>query len=171
MPDLQPPTPITEAHDVSAFDCGKPPLDEFIKLHALAKQRAMLSRTYVVSDGERVVAYSTLAYVTIHPTEAPKKFARRMPDAIPAMLLARLAIDRHHQGLGLGRSLFADALRRTWATMSTAPAPVRLFIVDAKDDEAKRFYERFDIIPSPVDPRRLFLSYKTLQAIFEGNAD
>ncbi len=167
MPDLAAPTAITADHDVSAFDCGKPPLDEFLKIHALAKQNAMLSRTYVVTDGERVVAYSTLAHVAVQSSKAPKKMGRGMPDAIPAMLLARLAVDAGFHGSGLGRSLFTDAIRRTWVVMAAGPTPVRLFVVDAKDKEARRFYERFDMVPSPVDPRRLFLSTKTLRAIFE----
>jgi ribosomal protein S18 acetylase RimI-like enzyme len=90
-----------------------------------------------------------------------------MPHSIPAILMARLAVDLTAQGHGLGRSLLTDALRRTWAVMDAGPAPVRLFVVDAKDDEAKAFYERFDMLPSPQNPMRLFLSYKTLQPLFE----
>lgn len=172
MPKPQAPAPLTGAHDVSAFDCGKPPLNDFLRLHALDRQRAMLSRTYVVTDGGRVVAYYTLAQVDVRQTEAPKKLGRGMPSAIPAMLMARFAVALEHKGQGLGRSLFADAIRRTWAAMSTGPAPMRLFVVDAKDEEARGFYERFDMIASPSAsatdyPVRLYLSYKTLQSLFE----
>jgi GNAT superfamily N-acetyltransferase len=167
MPKFQAPVPLTVEHDTAAFDCGKPALDDFLKLHALDKQRAMLSRTYVVDDGERVVAYYTLAQVDVRQAAAPKKLGRGMPDAIPAMLMARFAVDLEHAGQGLGRSLFTDAIRRTWAAMESGPAPMRLFVVDAKDEEAKGFYKRFDMIPSPLDPMRLFLSYKTLRSAFE----
>jgi len=88
-----------------------------------------------------------------------------MPNAIPAMLMARLAVDLTAQGSGLGRSLLVNAIERTWAVMENGPAPVRLFVVDAKDKQAKTFYERFNMIPSPHNPMRLFLSYKTLAAI------
>lgn len=82
--------------------------------------------------------------------------------------MARFAVDVTMQGQGLGRSLFTDALRRTWAVMRSGAAPVRFFVVDAKDEEAKAFYERFDMIPAPQNPLRLYLSYKTLRLEFEG---
>lgn len=172
MPRLNPPTVLDETHNVAAFDCGKSPLDEFLKLHALDKQRAMLSRTYAVTidEGRQVVGYYTLAHIGVAQEEAPKKLARGMPRMIPAILMARFAVDRRFQGHGLGRSLFTDAIRRTWAVMDHGPAPVRLFAVDAKDEEAASFYARFDMLPSPHNPLRLFLSYKTLQGLFEERA-
>jgi GNAT superfamily N-acetyltransferase len=166
MSDLSAPQPIDSSHDVSKFGCGKATLDEFLKLHALSKQRAMLSRTYVVTSGSSVVAYFTLAHISIKQEEAPKKFGRGMPTSIPAILLARLAIDTEFRGRGLGRSLFTDAVRRTWAVMNEGPAPVRFLVVDAKDEDAKAFYERFDMVPSPGNPLRLFLHYKSLRTIF-----
>jgi GNAT superfamily N-acetyltransferase len=84
-----------------------------------------------------------------------------------AILMARLAVDQTAQGQGLGRSLLVDALERTWSVMQNGAAPVRLFVVDAKDEEAKAFYERFGMLTSPANPMRLFLSYKTLSAILE----
>jgi GNAT superfamily N-acetyltransferase len=168
MSSLNAPVVLRAEHDLTGFDCGKPPLDEFLQRHALEKQRAMLSRTYVVTIGEagQVVAYYTLAHISIVQDEAPKKMGRGMPSSIPAILMARFAVDRRFQGHGLGRSLFTDAVRRTWAVMEKGPAPVRVFVVDAKDDEAARFYARFDMLPSPHNPMRLFLSYKTLQGLF-----
>ncbi len=171
MFDLQAPQTLHAGHEVSAFDCGKPSLDEFLKRHALDKQNAMLSRTYVATVGARVVGYYTLAHSATLQAEAPKKLGRGMPSSIPAMLMARFAIDKEFQGRGLGRSLFTDALRRTWAVMQAGAAPVRFFVVDAKDEEAKAFYERFDMIASPHNPLRLYLSYKTLRLEFEGEAE
>jgi len=167
MPEFAPPTPLRSDHDLSRFDCGKQPINEFLTLHALDKQNAMLSRTYVVTMRELVVGYYTLAHVSIPQPHAPKKFGRGMPTFIPAILMARFAVDQTFQGLGLGRSLFADAIQRTWAVMKNGAAPVRLFVVDAKDAEALAFYKRFDMIAAPSDPMRLFLFYKTLRDIFE----
>ena len=168
MPDLAAPELLRADHDLAGFACGKPPLDAFLKDHALDKQNAMLSRTYVATaGGTRVVAYHTLAHVGVSQAEAPKRLGRGMPSAIPAILLARLAVDQGFHGQGLGRSLFADALSRAWAVMRDGPAPVRLFVVDAKDDEARAFYERMRMVPSPSDPLRLFLGYKDLRTVFE----
>jgi GNAT superfamily N-acetyltransferase len=167
MPSYSAPEPLASRHDLGPFRCGKDPLDDFLKSHALGRQNAKLSRTYVVTLGDlAVVAYYTLAHVAIVREEAPKKIGRGMPAAIPAILLARLAIDERHQGRGLGRSLFVDAVARTWAVMKDGPAPVRFFVVDAMDEEAKAFYQRFDMIPSPANPMRLFLHYKSLRALF-----
>lgn len=169
MFDLHAPVPLNGGHATSAFDCGKAPLNEFLKLHALDKQNAMLSRTYVVTiDASVVVGYYTLTHQFTLQSEAPKKLGRGMPSSIPAILMARFAVDVTQQGRGLGRSLFTDALRRTWAVMRSGAAPVRFFVVDAKDEEAKAFYERFDMIPAPQNPLRLYLSYKTLRLEFEG---
>jgi hypothetical protein len=71
------------------------------------------------------------------------------------------------QGRGLGQSLLIDALRKTYAVVENGPAPIRLFVVDAIDKNAKKFYERFDFIASPQSPMRLFMSYKTIQAAIE----
>ena len=166
MPDLNAPAPLNASHDNRSFDCGKPSLNDFLKLHALDKQNAKLSRTYVVTEGATVIGYYTLAHIAVRQDQAPKKLGRGMPDSIPAILMARFAVDKRYQGQGLGRSLFTDAIRRTWAVIESGAAPVRLFVVDAMDEEAKAFYQRFDMLPSPVDPMRLFLSYKTLAAIF-----
>ena len=166
MFDFQTPTLLTPAHDVSAFDCGKAPLNDFLRLHALDKQNAMLSRTYIVTSDASVAGYYTLTHSVTLQSDAPKKLGRGMPSSIPALLMARFAVGLPFQGQGLGRSLFTDALRRTWAVMDAGAAPVRLFVVDAKDDEAKAFYEKFDMIAAPSNPMRLYLSYKTLKAEF-----
>ena len=170
MPEFSQPETLSKAHDTATFACGKSPLDEFIKLHALDKQSAMLSRTYVVTTDGIVAGYYTLAHVSVAQAETPKKLGRGMPSTIPAILMARFAVDKRFQGRGLGRSLFTDAIRRTWAVMTAGPAPVRLFVVDAIDEDAKSLYERFEMIPSPSDPMRLFLFYKELRALFEDTA-
>lgn len=168
MSEFAPPVPLTAEHRVEDFRCGKAVLDEFLIQHALGRQSAMLSRTYVVTPAESdtVVAYSTLAHTMIAQEQAPKKIGRGMPAAIPALLLARLAVDSRYQGFGLGRALFGDAVKRTWAAIVGSAAPVRFFVVDAMDEEAKAFYERLGMIPSPTAPMRLFLHYKDLETTF-----
>ena len=164
------PQPLHAEYETAAFDCGSPPLNEFLKLHALDKQRAMLSRTYVVTsraDTLRVVGYYTLAHISALQDEVPKKLGRGMPSSIPSLLMARFAVDLAYQGQGLGRSLFTDAIRRTWNVMADGTAPVRLFVVDAKDETAKAFYEHFGMTATPQNPLRLYLSYKSLRALFE----
>lgn len=169
MPEFTKPVLLTAQHDLTRFDCGKDELNSWLKAHALDKQNAMLSRTYVVESEGRVVGYYTLSHIAVQQDEPPKKLGRGMPSSIPAMLMARFAVDQAFQGNGLGRSLYLDALLRTWAVMDSGPAPVRLFVVDAMDEDALKFYARFDMKPAPANSFRLFLSYKDLREIFKPN--
>jgi predicted N-acetyltransferase YhbS len=78
------------------------------------------------------------------------------------MLLARLAIATSWQGKGLGAGLLKDAMLRT--LQAAEIAGIRAFAVHAKDDEAKAFYERFDLVASPSDPYHLFRLMKDIRA-------
>ncbi len=86
-----------------------------------------------------------------------------MPDPIPAILLARLAVDRKTQGMGLGGSLLRDAILRT--VQVSEQVGVKILLVHALHEEARTFYERFDFEPSPTDPLHLFLLMKDARAI------
>ncbi len=165
---LRPPEVLNEEHSTASFSCGEPELDRFLRESALNRQKAMLSRTYVVPVESRIAGYYTLAHVQLTSAEVPSKLSRGMPSSIPAILMARLAVDTGFQGRGLGESLFADALLRTWAVVKEGAAPVRFFLVDAKHERAKGFYLRFGMKPLSDDSLRLYLSYKQIQAALEG---
>lgn len=79
------------------------------------------------------------------------------------MLLARLAVDSHWQKQGIGAALLKDAMLRTLQAADIAG--IRAFVVHAKDDRAKGFYERFDFLPSPSDPLHLFILLKDVRKI------
>jgi predicted N-acetyltransferase YhbS len=79
------------------------------------------------------------------------------------MLLARLAVDYHWQKQGIGAALLKDAMLRTLQAADIAG--IRAFVVHAKDDRAKGFYERFDFLPSPSDPLHLFILLKDVRKI------
>ena len=82
---------------------------------------------------------------------------------MPCALIGRLAVDRSAHGRGLGRMLLADAVKRTLAAGETVA--MHVLIVDAANDDAKRFYERFGFVPLTNDPMRLFhpLGHAALQ--------
>ena len=109
---LSPPAPLSAEHDVSAFACGHLSLDDWLKRRALANLKAGASRTYVVVEDRRVVAYYALASGALACAAATGKLRRNMPDPIPMAILGRLAIDSAFQGKGLGRALFRDAALR-----------------------------------------------------------
>ena len=140
-------------HDVANFASGVNALDEWLHKRALANQSSGATRTYVACDGAAVVAYYALAVGGIAHSEAPGRLKRNMPEPIPAMVLARLAVDRRWQGKGLGADLLGDAARRT--VQAAHIAGIRAIVVDAISDDAARFYERWGFTRSTMLPMRL----------------
>ena len=159
------PTPITADHRLDGFDCGKPPLDAWLKTHALDNE-GKASRTYVVeaATGEgagTVVAYYTLAAGSVTREEVPKKLRHGLPNPVPVMVLGRLAVDKHHTGKGLGPALLREALQRT--AEASRIAGIRALIVHAIDDDAVTFYTKFGFQIFPAGTRTLFLPIETLR--------
>jgi GNAT superfamily N-acetyltransferase len=131
---------LTEKHDLSRFDSGQPPLDNWLLRHARGSDAKRQGRTYVWHDGDgMVVAYFTLCPHVIERAELPRKLGRGDPDQIPALLLARLALDRSLHGRGLGVELLLDALSR--AVSASNQVGGRYVVVDAIDEVAAGFYE------------------------------
>lgn len=149
------------------FSCGREELDSWLYTHALDSEQRDIARTFVVCRGNRrVVGYYSLTIGSVRMADAPRKLVRGLPGyPIGMVLLARLAIDRKEQGTGLGAELLADALRRALHAGESAAA--RLIVVDALDDQAARFYQRFGFIPAPEHPLRLFRRLKDIRASLE----
>lgn len=156
---------LDASHEVDAFDCGKEPLDQFLKRYALVNLKAGSAQTYVVCrEGRRVVGYYSLTYGAVEHADAAARVSKGLArHPIPVMLLARLAIDKREQGRGLGRALLKDALRRT--SQAADIAGMRALLVHAKDEEARAWYEALNFEPSPTDPFHLFLLLKDLRAL------
>jgi len=153
---LNSPVLLTKDHDRNSFACGVSALDDYLKKYALQNQKKYAARTYVATRGHRVVGYYSLAYGSVSLDEAPQNVKSGLPrHPIPVILLARLAVDSTEQGLGLGAALLKDALLRT--IQAAEIAGLRAMLVHAKDDSAKRFYEKFGFEASPIDAYHLFL--------------
>jgi len=159
---IQAPEPLRAEHALGAFDSGVASLDDWLRRRALPNQASGASRTFVACHAGRVVAYYALAASAVAPDAAPGRFRRNMPDPIPVVVLARLAIARDHQGRGLGRSLFRDAALRV---IHAADAiGVRGMLVHAISAEARAFYLRLGLDPSPLDPMTLMATVADLKA-------
>ena len=153
---ISPPVPLGPEHDCTAFDCGEPLLDDWLKKHAMSNQRSGASRTFVVADADgRVAGYYALAAGAVDHGEATGAIRRNMPDPIPVMVLGRLAIDRRSQGRKLGAALLKDAVLRCLAVAENAG--VRALLVHALNDAAKAFYQRYGFVESPANPMTLML--------------
>jgi GNAT superfamily N-acetyltransferase len=154
--NLTPPVLLTKDHDRNLFDCGVPALNDYLKKYALQNQKKHAARTYVAARGNRIAGYYSRAYGLVSLEEAPQSVKSGLPShPIPVILLARLAMDSNEQGGGLGAALLKDALLRT--IQAAEIAGLRAMLVHAKDDSAKRFYEKFGFEPSPIDAYHLFL--------------
>jgi GNAT superfamily N-acetyltransferase len=145
-------------NNVESFDCGNEALDAWLRQRALRNEREDASRTYVVVHEGRVIAYYALAVAAIPHAGATGRARRNMPDPIPAMLLARLAVDTAFQGHQLGANLLRDAIRRTLAAADIAG--IRVLLVHAVDERARMFYEHFGFEASPTDELHLMLVLK-----------
>lgn len=163
-PGLSPPVSLTAEHDLSAFDCGESALNDWLRHRAL-KNESRFSRTYVVCEDNRVVAYFCISAGAVERAAAPGKIRRNAPDTIPVSVIGRLAVSRSHTGKGLGADILADALRRI--ALASQSIGIGAVLVQAKDETAKRFYMRCaEFIEHPADSRILFLPIDTVVAAF-----
>jgi GNAT superfamily N-acetyltransferase len=160
---LKQPVALDASHDCSAFDCGAPALNDYLRKYAIQNQQGHSARTYVATRGERVVGYYTLAAGSARREETTARVAKGLSrHPVPVVLLARLAVDRTEQGKGLGAGLLKDALLR--AAQAADVIGCRAVLVHAKDDAAKKFHQKFGFEPSPVDELHLYLPMKDVKA-------
>ena len=155
------------SHERGSFACGKPQLDDFIRLLVSQYDKRRLGRTYVaVKGGEKQVrGYYTLAAGSVVFANLPEAVAKKLPrHPVPTALLARLAVDQSAQGQGLGERLLMDAFER--ALKSGDELAIHAVEVDAIDDSAKVFYEKYGFVPLLDDPLHLFLPLATIEKAF-----
>ena len=160
---LSAPAPLTAAHLLAEFGCGEASLDEWVKRRALANQQSGASRTFVIADQDaRIYGYYAMAAGAVSHQEATSNVRRNMPDPIPVMVLARLAVDQRAQGIKLGAALLQDAVNRAVAVSHNAG--VQALLVHAIDEHAKQFYEHYGFQESPQHPMTLMLRLNSMKA-------
>lgn len=152
---MQIPEPIHAGHDTSRFDCGNPLLNDWLKRRAFANHLGGATRCYVVTQANNVVAYYALSAGAVASAQATGNVKRNMPDPIPVLVLARLAIDQSCQSQGLGKALLKDAVQR--AMRVARDVGVRALLVHAIDASAEAFYLKHGFSASPTAPLRLML--------------
>ncbi len=152
--------PLTASHDLNGFDCGHDALNTWLREHArLATGQG--TRTYLLVEEATgvVVGYFALAPHLLERDDAPSGVRRGAAQRIPAILLAKLALDKSLHGQGLGAELLIHAL--TTIVAAARAAGGRVVVVDAVDESAVGFYRAHDFKPSPTDPRRLIMKLST----------
>lgn len=143
-------------HDRRSFSCGVSALDDCLRRYARQHAAANISRSYVAADGKRVAGFYTLAMAAVRRDNLPAREADRFPRfPLPVARLARLAVDVRCQRQGIGELLLADALQRC-LRLSEQIGMIGV-IVDAKDEIARGWYERFEFERLPDAPLTLWL--------------
>ena len=161
-----PPEPLRGKHQLGDFGCGEESLDSWLQRHSRHAEAAGSARVFVTTDGKRVVGYYALAVGQVEPGEGTVRLLKGQPAerSVPVVILARLAVDREHQGHGIGRSLLQDALLR--CATAAQSVGIRALVVHPYA-EAQEFYERFGFEPSPSDPLHLILLMKDIQRFLD----
>ena len=155
---------LSTGHDRSGFDCGVTELNSFLKSTARQHGDKGISRTFVLTDkaGLAIMGFFTLTLCEVVAEKLPAEYAKKYPrHGLPAVRLARLAVARKHQGKKYGELLLAEAIHRTLLIADQAGV-IGLF-VDAKNDSARSFYERYGFVTLPHQSLNLFLPIETLR--------
>jgi GNAT superfamily N-acetyltransferase len=157
------PEPLTEAHNVSAFSCGKPSLDHWLQTRALSNQQKGFTAVLVVHDEGRVVGFYGLAPTAVVPNALPRSIRTgQPPDPVPCLLLGQLATDQGWAGRGIGTGLVKHALQRCVTAAKLVGG--RALLVNAVDLDAAAFWQRRGFLPTRDDPLILVRSIADIAA-------
>lgn len=155
---------LTREHSLTEFDCGKQSLTDWLQRFALQSQAGDSARTYVLHRDMRVIGYYSICPASISREATLTRILTGLGryDSVPAILIARLALDRKEHGQKLGAALLKYALLQ--AIEGANAIGGRAILVHALDDEAQSFYEYFGFESSPVADRTLMLLMKDARA-------
>jgi hypothetical protein len=158
---------INKYHDRESFDCGEGSLNTFLQKHARQNDEKNIGRTFVAVKGEkrRVEGYYTISAGMVEFENLPEKLRARLPRyPVPMVTLGRLAVDLRVQGKRLGETLLLHALRSTWDINNRVA--VFGIVVDAKHEQAERFYAKYGFLALPDHPLRLILTMRKIEHLF-----
>jgi ribosomal protein S18 acetylase RimI-like enzyme len=156
--------PLTGSHDRQGFDCGRQEMNDWLRQVARQHQDKGLSKTFVATleeASDRICGYYALTLAELENRHLPEAWRKKLPRRIPGVRLGRLAVDKQYQGKGLGELLLVDALTRA-QRIYTEAGGIGLF-VDAIDDQAAGYYQRFGFEASPDNPLLLFLPVRVVE--------
>lgn len=148
--------PIEAAHILKNFDCGKPPLDTWLKQRALSNHQKGFTSVIVAQEQQCVIGYYGLAPTAVASNLFPRSIRTgQPPDPLPCILLGRLAVDATAKGQGLGTALLLHALRRSVKAVGLIGG--RAILVTAIDEDAAAYWKRRGFHPTQDDKLMLFM--------------
>jgi ribosomal protein S18 acetylase RimI-like enzyme len=156
---------LAKSHDRDGFDCGSEPLNLFLKQTARQHADRGISRTFVLVEEDASAPKSILGFFSLNICQIKSESlaaneGKRLPRDVSGIRLGRLAVSKDQQRQGIGKTLLVAAMGKSIEIFNTAGG-IGIF-VDAKDDEAKRYYEKFGFIPLPSNELELFLPARTI---------
>lgn len=148
------------------FSCGEPELDDWLARYAGQSEKKNNIRTTLLLDEQlgRIAGYYSMRTFELSPTDATSADRRSHRYPVPAMLLARLAVDSDYQGHGTGRLLLFDALQKLLAAANSIGFEV--IVVHALHEDAACFYLKHGFRRFLDHDLSLFLTTKDLRATF-----
>lgn len=155
-------------HDRKSFDCGNAELNNYLKCISGQHEKKDISRTYVLfseQNPSQIKGYYTIALAQVSLSELPTEIAKKYPSEITCSLIGRLAVNHTSQRQGLGSVLLIDAIKRIIQASSAIPVP--MIIVQAKNEDAKRFYIDCGFVPFPDNPLKLMMTLATARAMLK----
>ena len=163
---------LSKTHDRKSFDCGVEALNRYLQQYALQNQKSGVSKTLVAVPEARptqILGYYSLAPTSIDFEQVPEPLAKRLPRyPIPAYLLARLAVDKSSQGVGLGGQLLLGAGERCLAAAVEVGGV--FMMIEAKDQDAAGWYECFGAVRSDANELLLMLPLTAIEAALQAAA-
>ena len=159
---------LSKTHNRKQFDCGNESLNKYLRQTARQHADKGIARTFVlINDAKQsnILGFFTLIVCEIQTDELPVPFAKKYPHIAPAAKLARLAVSKDWQRQGLGKLMMTDAMQRIIRVSQNVG--IIGFIVDAKDETAKRYYQQYGFIEFPALALKLFLPIDTLKRAFD----
>ena len=156
---------LAKTHDRDGFDCGNEPLNLFLKQTARQHARRGISRTFVLVDEAANAPKPTIGFFSLNICQIKSETlkaqdARKLPRDLAGLRLGRLAVAKANQRQGIGKTLLVAAMGKFIEIFNSAGG-IGLF-VDAKDQQAKRYYEQFGFVSLPSNELELFLPVKTI---------
>ena len=152
-------------HDRAAFSCGEPSLDTYLQRQASQdiKRRAAAVHVMTEAESSHIMGYYTLSAASVQLTDLPEETQKKLAryPNVAASLIGRLAVDEQHKGKGLGAQLLRDALLRSLA--QSRELAIAVVMVDALNENARRFYERYGFVEVPSQENRLYIPMGTVE--------
>lgn len=158
--------PIGRRHNREEFDCGEAALNEFLRRYARKSHELGGAKTFLAvedADTNAILGFYSLSPASIAYARTPEIIRRGLARYdVPAFRLARLAVDRRVQGLGLGGQLLLAAGRR--CLLVSAEVGGVAMLIDAKDERVAAWYAGYGAVPVLDAPLSLLLPLRTIEA-------